>query len=70
MGRIRAAILASAGLVGALAATSASRARPPSRTPPSTAGDYTLGSFHDAAVTVNSYGQSATGGNPARPSKG
>ena len=69
MARIRTAILAAVGLAGALTATSALADQTFTDTTFNTA-DYTLGSFADPSVTVNSYGQTATGGNPGSALQG
>lgn len=53
----------------ALTATSALAAQTTFTDTTFNGGDYTLGSFHDAAVTVNSYGQTATG-NPGTALQG
>ncbi len=70
MARFRTVLLATAGLAGALAATSAFAGTTTFADTTFNTANYTLGSFKDASVTVDSYGQTATGGDPGAALQG
>ncbi|THD64976.1 PEPxxWA-CTERM sorting domain-containing protein [Phenylobacterium sp.] len=70
MARVKTAILATALLAGAFAATTAVAGQTTFTDTTFNTANYTLGSFSDPSVTINSYGQTLTGGDPGAALQG